>query len=94
MREICESRNAAIEKLGMKDAKSLAARVAELWAASTASDVPIGSTVNRDGVAHLRVPISSELSLWMISTSKPHLGKSKPTIDWSNVDRVKIVGIE
>jgi hypothetical protein len=94
MREVCETRDAAIEKFGFTNAKALSLRLAEIWAAKNAVDLPFAEIVVRDSISYLKIAINSELNLWMTSTSKSHLGKPKVEVKLADVDRVKVVGIE
>lgn len=96
MREICEDKEIAKEKLGDEGAKKLQTRLADLRAAPFVTDLVVGDPKEIDLQAH---PNSYKVDLhpkhWLLfCANHPKPPVTGASIDWSRVSRIKIIAID
>jgi hypothetical protein len=92
LRELCESEVKAKQKLGAKIAAVLKHRLADLRAADSIEDLPIGKPRKVSGAYALE---SSDCIQVTFLPNQAHIQLLKSgAIDWSKVTRIKITGIE
>jgi plasmid maintenance system killer protein len=95
IRSLCEKPKKAESKLGMKAANKLKRRLADLIAAPTASDIFAGRPTIQKGNPHERmsVQLGEGFSLVFVANHNQNPVKGG-AVDWSKVNRIRIVGIE
>lgn len=91
LRELCENYSAAVSKLGPENAAMLRARLADLKAAESVSELHFCAEGQLGQGASQRMEIAAGLSLDFVSNHRHHVGQS--SVDWSCVRRVRIVSI-
>lgn len=92
IREICENEKCADEQLGTKIALSLRKRLADLVAAETICELPLGKPVEiKKGLVKLTLEDDFILLLEANHVSNPELKNGD--IDWNDVHRIKIIKI-
>ena len=92
LREICESEDKAKQKLGTKVAAVLKHRLADLRAAATMSDLPVGDLTKNADVCILKLNSTVQMTLCPNHVSKPVLKSGD--VDWTKVTRIKITDLE
>ena len=92
LRELCESEAKAKQKLGAKIATVLKHRLADLRAANSVKDLPIGKVLNASGAYVLEFGDGIHVAFCPNHSNNPVLKSG--AIDWSKVNRIKITGIE
>ena len=94
LRNLCESDKKAKQKLGHDVADQLRRRIADLRAAETIDDLAASPPYGLDGSASLAVELCDG---WRVVFAANHTEMpvvSSGAIDWSVVDRIRIVAIE
>lgn len=96
IRQLCESQRYADRQLGLELARILRSRLADLRAAACVSDIVVGCPreVERVPHRHFAVDLTDGVRLVLCANHMviPVLGDG--SVDWSNVSRVKILGLE
>jgi hypothetical protein len=92
LRELCESEAKAKEKLGAKIAAVLKHRLADLRAADTVGELPIGKPRKEASAYVLDFTHGIQIAFCPNHSENPLLKSG--AIDWSKVARIKIMGIE
>jgi hypothetical protein len=95
VRKICENDNAAEGLLGANLARKLRARLADLKAASTVRESPFRLRKMRNrGATEIAIDLSSLASVVFCANHATCPRTLKGSVDWSRVERIKIVQIE
>jgi hypothetical protein len=92
LREICESQEKAKQQLGARIAAVLKDRLADLRAAATVADLPLGEPHKVSGGYVLE--LSDEFRLIVSPNHKSNPVLSSGAIDWAKVSRIKIIDLE
>lgn len=92
LRELCQSADKAKQKLGARIAAVLKDRLADLRAAATIEDLPLGKPRKISGGYVLDLTKDARLVISPNHPTNPLLPSG--AIDWSKVTRVKILEIE
>lgn len=98
LQKICSLRSAAQKKLGAKGGRKLQARMADLQAAETLSDIsrlpPARChelTGNRKG--QLSLDLEHPYRLLFVAANDPVPQKDGGALDWAKVTEIEIIGI-
>ena len=94
LRDICETEAAAIEALGFTSAEVLRRRLADLDAAATVRELPVGEPRAADDRSEeMIVDLCDGICIFFranhVRNPRDHTGN----IDWSQVSRIRIVRI-
>jgi len=92
LRELCESEAKAKDLLGAKIGAVLKHRLADLRAADSVEDVPVGRPRKLSNVYVLGS--ASGIQITFCPNHSEKLLPKSDAIDWSKVTRIKIMGIE
>jgi hypothetical protein len=93
IREICENEQHACSKLGTKIALSLQSRLADLSAADSVYELPLGQPKEfEQGVFKIDLEDNFILIFGANHVSNPTLKNGD--IDWASITRIKIIKIE
>lgn len=95
LRRICEQRTGATRKLGAPSARKLAARLADIEAASCVTDLAAGSphALSRDRQGQYAVSLAGGHRLVFVPADDPAPRLPAGQIDWRRVTAVCIVFI-
>lgn len=92
LREVCESQDKATQKFGARTAAVLRDRLADLRAAASVEDLPLGKPRKAKSGYIIDLSVDVQIVIAPNHVNLPVLPSR--TIDWSRVTRIKILGIE
>lgn len=92
LRDLCERAELAEQQYGDEVAKTLQARLSDLWAADSATEIPAGNPteISND---RMSIELGSNYRLILCANHPKKKGSLEKT-DWSKVTRVKLLGVE
>ena len=91
LRNLCEDHSVAEAKLGVTVAENLRQRIADLWAARTVFDLPLGVSVTSNACT-INLAGASRLRFLPNHPRNPVLESDET--DWAHVNRIRLIGIE
>lgn len=94
LRRVCENESVASEKLGTVVAAHLRERLADIRAATTVSDLPVGNPRIRGACSELLlIDLGPDSYMTWISGHVTPRTKQDGTIDWSQTTRIRLLEI-
>ncbi len=96
LRTICEADTTATRELGVNVADTLRRRLADLRAASTINDLPVGSPHALEGAAGRAraVELTEGYRIVIAANHRSNPRTENGELDWSRVGRIKVLRIE
>jgi len=95
IRDLCENPSAADAYLGPDTAEAFRARLADVRAAVTVEDLPVGNpTTGGEAGRELRISIGRDTRLVLKANHRRLPLREDGRVDWARVSYVQVIGVE